>query len=589
MERNIVSYLKNIKDKKLTLSQRALNYLIEFFIMMIILTFISHIADSLTIPIVNTGVARSGKLNFNVKGTGIIEADSEQYIDIEEELRVTKIFVQSGAQVKKGEPIFCFDINEVKNKCENKKTELAKLEISLNKTILEYSKQSEENSVYDEQLTNLRSEINLKEAQKQLEKANEEYDEAYITAEEKAEKEKNDNINEKKDAYEKARLDLKKVKLDNETEINNAKRAVEDAENKLKVVEDYLKDHGEDDEEEENLEYTKNDKKIAKENISRAEEDLEIARKKNDIALKDAKNALKTAEDNLEKAKKEEIDYENDIKEERDNIDTFEKDVKIAEENLEDNSSKLEKAYKKKDIDDANSTIDKLINNFNIEAARLDLVDLKKQISKLEELIKNNGQVLSNFDGTISRMDLETSKYTTGQESVSININSCTFKAEIHKDEAKKIKEGDKVVISVSSQNELIETTIESISLPDEKNMVSVTAALSKDLNLRIGEQADFTISSSSKEYNKCISIDALRSDSKGKYVLVVREKDTSLGKDLSAQRVDIELIDNSYDTIAVNGELTQDDKVIIGSDRNIEDGGRVRVEEKDNTYDNQK
>lgn len=589
MERNIVSYLKNIKDKKLTLSQRALNYLIEFFTMMIILTFISHIADSLTIPIVNTGVARSGKLNFNVKGTGIIEADSEQYIEIEEELRVIKIFVQSGAQVKKGEPIFCFDINEVKNKCENKKTELAKLEISLNKTILEYSKQSEENSVYDEQLTNLRSEINLKEAQKQLEKANEEYDEAYITAEEKAEKEKNDNINEKKDAYEKARLDLKKVKLDNETEINNAKRAVEDAENKLKIVEDYLKDHGEDDEEEENLEYTKNDKKIAKENISRAEEDLEIARKKNDIALKDAKNALKTAEGNLEKAKKEEIDYENDIKEERDNIDTFEKDVKIAEENLEDNSSKLEKAYKKKDIDDANSTIDKLINNFNIEAARLDLVDLKKQISKLEELIKNNGQVLSNFDGTISRMDLETSKYTTGQESVSININSCTFKAEIHKDEAKKIKEGDKVVISVSSQNELIETTIESISLPDEKNMVSVTAALSKDLNLRIGEQADFTISSSSKEYNKCISIDALRSDSKGKYVLVVREKDTSLGKDLSAQRVDIELIDNSYDTIAVNGELTQDDKVIIGSDRNIEDGGRVRVEEKDNTYDNQK
>lgn len=589
MDANILSHLKSIKGRNLTISQMALKYFTLFFIMMIILTFISHIADSLTIPIVNTGVARSGKLNFNVDGTGVIEADNEEYIDIEEELRVIKIFVQSGAKIKKGDPIFCFDINEVKDKYENKKTELAKLEISLNKTILEYSKQSEESSVYDEQLANLRAEINLEEAQKQLEKANEEYDEACIKAEEKAEKEKNDKIDEKEDAYEKARLDLKKVKLDNEKEINDAKRAIEDAENKLKVVKDYIKDHKEDDDEEENLEYTKNDEKIAKENISRAEEDLEITRKKNDIALKDAKNALKIAEENLKKAEEEEIDYENDVKEEKDNIDTSEKDIKTADENLEDNSSKLEKAYKKKDIDDANSAIDKSINNFNIEGARLDLVDLKKQISKLEELIKNNGQVLSKFDGTISRMDLETSKYTTGQESVSINIDRCTFKAEIDKDEAKKVKEGDKVLISVSSKNEPIETTIESISLPDEKNMVSVTAALSKDLNLRIGEQADFTISSVSKEYNKCISIDALRSDSKGKYVLVVREKDTSLGKDLSAQRVDIELIDNSYNTIAVNGELTEDDKVIIGSDRNIEDGGRVRVEEKDNTYDNQK
>ena len=589
MDANILSHLKSIKGRNLTISQMALKYFTLFFIMMIILTFISHIADSLTIPIVNTGVARSGKLNFNVDGTGVIEADNEEYIDIEEELRVIKIFVQSGAKIKKGDPIFCFDINEVKDKYEDKKTELAKLEISLNKTILEYSKQSEESSVYDEQLANLRAEINLEEAQKQLEKANEEYDEACIKAEEKAEKEKNDKIDEKEDAYEKARLDLKKVKLDNEKEINDAKRAIEDAENKLKVVKDYIKDHKEDDDEEENLEYTKNDEKIAKENISRAEEDLEITRKKNDIALKDAKNALKIAEENLKKAEEEEIDYENDVKEEKDNIDTSEKDIKTADENLEDNSSKLEKAYKKKDIDDANSAIDKSINNFNIEGARLDLVDLKKQISKLEELIKNNGQVLSKFDGTISRMDLETSKYTTGQESVSINIDRCTFKAEIDKDEAKKVKEGDKVLISVSSKNEPIETTIESISLPDEKNMVSVTAALSKDLNLRIGEQADFTISSVSKEYNKCISIDALRSDSKGKYVLVVREKDTSLGKDLSAQRVDIELIDNSYNTIAVNGELTEDDKVIIGSDRNIEDGGRVRVEEKDNTYDNQK
>ena len=181
MDANILSHLKSIKGRNLTISQMALKYFTLFFIMMIILTFISHIADSLTIPIVNTGVARSGKLNFNVDGTGVIEADNEEYIDIEEELRVIKIFVQSGAKIKKGDPIFCFDINEVKDKYENKKTELAKLEISLNKTILEYSKQSEESSVYDEQLANLRAEINLKEEKKKLEKENEE-DEWYSFA-----------------------------------------------------------------------------------------------------------------------------------------------------------------------------------------------------------------------------------------------------------------------------------------------------------------------------------------------------------------------------------------------------------------------
>lgn len=101
MDANILSHLKSIKGRNLTISQMALKYFTLFFIMMIILTFISHIADSLTIPIVNTGVARSGKLNFNVDGTGVIEADNEEYIDIEEELRVIKIFVQSGAKIKK--------------------------------------------------------------------------------------------------------------------------------------------------------------------------------------------------------------------------------------------------------------------------------------------------------------------------------------------------------------------------------------------------------------------------------------------------------------------------------------------------------
>ena len=587
MAKNIVSYFINSKDKKLTLSQKAANYFFKFFIMMIILTFVSHIADSLTIPIVHTSRARSGKLNFNIKGTGVIEADDEEYLEIQEGLRITKIFAESGTQVKKGDPLFCFDINDIDNKCEEKKTELAKLEVSLNKTILENSKKSEESDVYEEQLANLRAEINLKEAQKQLEKANTEYDEACIKAEEKTQKEKNDNIDEKQQEYNKAVINVKKVKLDNEKEINAAERAIEDEKNKLKEIKDYIRDYDEDKEENSEPKYTKNDEKSAKDKIARAEEDLEMTRKKNDLSLKEAKNELKAAKENLEKAEGKEIDYEDDVKDEKGNIESSKKDIKTSEEGLEDNRNKLEKAYEKQKIDDYNKSIENSINNLDMEEARLNLVNLKKQISKLEDIKKNNGKVLSKYDGTISRMELEKGKYTSGQESVSVNVDNYIFKAEIEKEEAKKIKEGDSVIINVSSQKEPIETTIESIALPNEKNMVSVTAIFKEKLTLRVGEQADFTITSSSREYNQCISIDALRSDSKGKYVLVVKEKDTTLGKDLSAERVDIELIDNSYNTIAFSGQITNNDEVIVDSNRNVEEGGRVRVEEKTVNNDN--
>ena len=54
------------------------------------------------------------------------------------------------------------------------------------------------------------------------------------------------------------------------------------------------------------------------------------------------------------------------------------------------------------------------------------------------------------------------------------------------------------------------------------------------------------------------------------------------MGEEDIAERVKVDVIDNNYLNAAINGEITEEEKIIIGSSRNIEENDRVRVDEND-------
>ena len=73
----------------------------------------------------------------------------------------------------------------------------------------------------------------------------------------------------------------------------------------------------------------------------------------------------------------------------------------------------------------------------------------------------------------------------------------------------------------------------------------------------------------------------ALRSDGNGNsYVLIEKEKDTILGKELVTEKVNVKIEDSNQEYVAVSSNtLSSDDKVIFSSNKNIEPGDVVREE----------
>ena len=84
-----------------------------------------------------------------------------------------------------------------------------------------------------------------------------------------------------------------------------------------------------------------------------------------------------------------------------------------------------------------------------------------------------------------------------------------------------------------------------------------------------------------SESYSLTIPVSALRSDNGKHYVFVLAEEESVLGKQLKAQRVDVEVKDQNGQFAAITSELlSASDSVIIDSDGYIQTGDPVRLQE---------
>ena len=92
----------NWRDKeKDTLQKKAIRIMAYFLISMIIFTFLSRFANSLTIPRVSTSSVNSDTISTNVRFDGVISESKENSMAIAENLKVSLVNVSEGDNVKK--------------------------------------------------------------------------------------------------------------------------------------------------------------------------------------------------------------------------------------------------------------------------------------------------------------------------------------------------------------------------------------------------------------------------------------------------------------------------------------------------------
>ena len=216
--------------------------------------------------------------------------------------------------------------------------------------------------------------------------------------------------------------------------------------------------------------------------------------------------------------------------------------------------------------------------------ARLYELDSKKKkeaVAKIEELLDRDGQVYASVSGILLHNDLAVGSKTTGAEKVSISLENYEFYTKVTKDEVKRLEIGDEISIGFMNKGSRnIITEIESIGPVDAQGVAEITAILPEG-EYTPGTPVTFSVSKKSEQYRQTIPMQAVRSDASGvNYVLVIGESNTVLGRELTAYRRNVTVLDKDFQTAAIEADLGREERIIVSSSKNIEEGDRVRVNE---------
>ena len=75
------------------------------------------------------------------------------------------------------------------------------------------------------------------------------------------------------------------------------------------------------------------------------------------------------------------------------------------------------------------------------------------------------------------------------------------------------------------------------------------------------------------------VNLPAVNEDSKEKFVYVLQETDSVLGTELTVRKVAVKILDKNESYAALEeGSISSDQKIITGSDKNLSEGSRVRL-----------
>ena len=208
--------------------------------------------------------------------------------------------------------------------------------------------------------------------------------------------------------------------------------------------------------------------------------------------------------------------------------------------------------------------------------------EYNKELAKLQPLLDASGKIISEKEGIVTSVFAENGGVTTDAiASIADKNEGYKFVGQIDKENRTSIKQGQTVALNLGTYGIIENLTIGSISKnQDNADTLNVAVVLPIGIG-EIDDSGEILVSSKSKKYGTCVPLSALRQgEGTDYYVLVVTEKETVLGEELIAKRIDVrvEKRDGEYAAVT-DGVLARNDKIIIDSNKTVEDGDRVRLE----------
>ena len=626
-------YRPLIEDR---VQRMAVYLMIGFFTFMLVCTIISRVSYSFTTAHVSVASMAGKTLMNRAELEGIIYASSEKGISLPDGLKAVSVNAGKGKSVEKGEALIEFDVPAAEERIKKLEEEIRilnlKLDISSNNggnDVIEaqrtledakkayeriaakyaraemrlkedYTKLEETLADAEKNLIN-KAEALVKEARENLQNVREDAEDA-IRAAEQALDEESENLDDSEDSYQQALEAYEQAKdelnmanqrvseikeaiagkqpddatdyteelKEAEEELSIAQKAFNQAKKELSKA-DYSSSSY--DRADDNLDSIKRGwkRKIdkAKDALYKAETVLEAVREGKDFstesAVSEAQAAIDTAREALNRARRESEDNQYSEEEE---LYAAGKAVETAQAALEDARRQAEVLQKEGEID-----------RITCESERS---DKEKSRAALQEILDNGGRLLAPAPGTVVRTLERGDKTKEGEDAVILSSadRGFVFEGKLDKDSAHRFSAGDtgELYYKLDGSSQKADVEIHSISTPDESDQVLVTAVLPEG-SYSSGMPAQLFLSRKSETYQNCLPLTALRSDSGGDHVFVLRRQSSVLGTEWVIARVDITVKERDSQMMYVDGALTYSDQVVISSNKIISEGDRVRIE----------
>ena len=531
-----------------------------FFGAMILFTILSRAIYQHSTAVVTTKMPTSGTINHTVQITGKTVQNQELAVTTIGGLRISSICVNEGQQVKQGDVLFVLDLDYLDEVILKQEQDMKKQQLSVWDAWAQNSnaqKQKENQQAQAEENYNnavSQAETAVERAERDLERAKTALENFY------------NGVSNDKEEEEALRLACEEAKDALATLENQVDQAVLDA---IAQAETTVSEESET----EITELTPEQKKQIEESVRASYADRLSAAQ---AAVQQAQQAVTDADAELEAFRQRQSSGA--TLSEQDYLDAVEQ----AQEVYDDAVAALESTK---------TTYGHAVSSANLPAStsnsaqigQITYDQMKMELEKLEALQEAEGKILSPTDGIVTKCNVQTGEKTTDTTAILLADlgQGCKFSGLATEEDSQYIGVGDKVLLQTSNGKAYKDLPVTTFSTTEEPGGGYRLTVQIPSGNLALGANVHLSFTKKSQPYSCCVPLSALRLDNRNQtFVLVVQEVTSVMGTELQAKKVNVTVLEQNETMAALaEGTLDSKDKVIVGSDKTIDIGSRVRVE----------
>lgn len=522
-----------------------------FLVVMALLTVLSRAAANIITPRVTCTAPQKTALKYKVTATGTVKEKQQQAVNTVPGIRVKKVLVSEGDHVSEQDVLFEVDMEDLEEKILLKNRELEKLKLSL--------KDSREKSRPEQQNKNT-----------EQSRAEEDYSRTKESLDAK--------VQQAYEALAEAQNRLEEFDSQSSGEQENLPDSVEEALIQASDEKHQLLEQAEADADQKKalLEQAKTEQK-PQEILAALEKDAEEA----ENAIQSARDACTSADEALETWQASQEALENQSAGEQRQVladactqaeNAYEDALRLREEGLADAQRKMEDTRKPTVPDSTPKTTE------------MEMKTLQTELDKYTALQKAGGQILSPAEGIVRKVHVEAGSATGEGSSITLADLSSGYRytASIPKEQAEIITDGDAVTLKSADGKKTAEgLTIQSITENKENpDLTDITADIEKG-EFDADESAVLYAEMNSAVYPCVVPLEALRMEDNQYFVLTVQETENILGNELTAVRINVEVLEKNNTMAALKADgLDADSQIILSSQKTVKAGDRIRPEE---------